>query len=346
MTELPANDPPLPGAVDPLATTGQAPEADAEDAAEAEGDDPREASIDLEATVNLTGDDELFQKVSAQRLALGDEQEDKAEPNQTETPDDVSRTHLKGLLEALVFASDKPIKSGELAKSAAAHAKLVKELLGELKAEYHERGIQLDEVAGGWVFRTSAAYAPFIRDMTKQKPVRLTRAQVETLAIIAYRQPITRPEVDDIRGVDSGPVLKLLLERDLVRIMGKKDEPGRPLLYGSTNAFLEFFGLRSLKDLPTLSEFTELSEDSRRVVERELGDVLDHTQPSEGVAEPARPEGSSDATGGDAPGPAGADEGTAPSPDDGLPHDTIAPPADAPPPHDEPSAKRAGSESD
>jgi segregation and condensation protein B len=129
---------------------------------------------------------------------------------------------------------------------------------------------------------------------------------VETLAIIAYRQPITRPEVDDIRGVDSGPVLKLLLERDLVRILGKKDEPGRPLLYGSTTVFLEFFGLRSLKDLPTLEEFTELSEDSRRVVERELGEVLDGSQPAPGVADPPHSE--------DAPS----------APD--LPHDTIAPP--------------------
>jgi segregation and condensation protein B len=109
--------------------------------------------------------------------------------------------------------------------------------------------------------------------------VRLSRAQVETLAILAYRQPVTRPEIDDIRGVDSGPVLKVLLERDLVRILGKKDEPGRPMIYGTTTAFLEFFGLKSLKDLPTLREFTELSEDSRRVAERELGDVLDSQQP-------------------------------------------------------------------
>jgi segregation and condensation protein B len=117
-------------------------------------------------------------------------------------------------------------------------------------------------------------YAPFVRDMSSEKPVRLTRAQVETLAIAAYRQPITRPEVDDIRGVDSGATLKLLLERDLVRILGKKDEPGRPILYGTTNQFLEFFGLKSLKDLPTLKEFTELSDESRRVAEAELGDVL------------------------------------------------------------------------
>ena len=184
----------------------------------------------------------------------------------------LQRRHLRGLLEALVFASDSPITPKELAKLASAPQKQVRELLGELKTDYASRGMHLDEVAGGWVFRTSPQYAPFVRDLTKQKPVRLTRAQVETLAIIAYRQPITRPEVDDVRGVDSGPVLKLLLERDLVRILGKRDEPGRPLIYGTTSHFLEFFGLKSLKDLPTLREFTELSDESRADFEDELGE--------------------------------------------------------------------------
>jgi segregation and condensation protein B len=187
---------------------------------------------------------------------------------------ELSRAHLRGLLEALVFASDKPVTSGELARLASAPVKHVRELLAELKGTYAERGVVLDEVAGGWLFRTSVEYAPFVREMSNEKPVRLSRAQVETLAIAAYRQPITRPEVDDIRGVDSGATLKLLLERDLVRILGKKDEPGRPLLYGTTTQFLEFFGLKSLKDLPTLKEFTELSEESRRTAEAELGDVL------------------------------------------------------------------------
>jgi segregation and condensation protein B len=188
---------------------------------------------------------------------------------------DVANQHLKGLLESLVFVSDGPIKASELAKTASALTKDVQALLLELKAEYAHRGIVLDEVAGGWLFRTNAAFSPFVRDLTKQKPVKMSRAQLETLAILAYRQPITRPEIDEIRGVDSGATLKMLLERDLVRILGKKDEPGRPLLYGTTSQFLEFFGLKSLKDMPTLKEFTELNEDSLRVVERELGDVAE-----------------------------------------------------------------------
>jgi segregation and condensation protein B len=89
---------------------------------------------------------------------------------------------------------------------------------------------------------------------------------------MAYRQPITRPEVDDIRGVDSGPVIKGLLERDLIKILGKKDEPGRPMLYGTTTEFLELFNMRSLQDLPTLKEFTELTDDSRRRFEKSLGE--------------------------------------------------------------------------
>jgi segregation and condensation protein B len=161
--------------------------------------------------------------------------------------------------------------------------KQVRELLKELEDAYAGRGIVLGEVAGGWLFRTSVEYAPFVREMSSEKPVRLTRAQVETLAITAYRQPITRPEIDDIRGVDSGATLKLLLERDLVRILGKKDEPGRPILYGTTGQFLEFFGLKSLKDLPTLKEFTELSDESRRVAEAELGDVLPEHAPTQTV---------------------------------------------------------------
>jgi segregation and condensation protein B len=237
------------------------------------------AAMDPEATVNLTGDFDATVNLTGGTVVIP-ERDDAAVTNE------VTRGHLKGLLEALVFASDKPIKAGELAKSATAPTKQVKELLEELKTEYAPRGIQLDEVAGGWIFRTNAAYAPFVRDLTKQKPVKLTRAQIETLAILAYRQPITRPEVDEIRGVDCGPVLKLLLERDLVRVLGKKDEPGRPWLYGTTSQFLEFFGLKSLRDLPTLREFTDLNEESRRTVEKELGEALESTAEEAGALGP------------------------------------------------------------
>jgi segregation and condensation protein B len=256
------------------------------------------SSIDLETTVNMSGPelakamlrDDLATPEHADPPPSGTASRDAAEPilDDEETDEamdaedgavreaagDLSRAHLKGMIEALVFASDKPLKAVEIARAGSAPVKLVRELLVELAAEYHPRGIRLEEIAGGWTFRTSPAFAPFVRDLTKQKPVRLTRAQIETVAIVAYRQPVTRPEIDEIRGVDSGPVLKMLLERDLVRILGKKDEPGRPLLYGTGPAFLELFGLKSLKDLPTLREFTELTEESRRVAEQELGEEV------------------------------------------------------------------------
>lgn len=238
-------------------------------------------ALDPEATLDLTGD-------ALESMLRDDSQSPLAQTMEAPTAINqgtLGRDHLKGLLEALVFASDKPLRAADLARASAAPIKEVKLLLAVLKADYASRGIQLDEVAGGWIFRTHVQFAPFVRDMAAQKPVRLSRAQVETLAILAYRQPITRPEIDDVRGVDCGATLKLLLERDLVKILGKKDEPGRPILYGTTPHFLEFFGLNSLKDLPTLREYTELNEDSKRVVERELGDTLDAAQAEAAPAE-------------------------------------------------------------
>jgi len=259
------------------------------------------ATWDDQPTVNLTGE-EIAAPARADAVEDGEAEIEQARA--------LSRSHLRGLLEALVFATDKPMKAIELARLASAPVKQVRELLAELKVDYAQHGIVLDEIAGGWLFRTSAQYAPFVRELSAERPVRLTRAQVETLAIVAYRQPVTRPEIDDIRGVDSGATLKLLLERDLVRILGKKDEPGRPLLYGTTTAFLEFFGLKSLKELPTLKEFTELSEESRLVAEAELGDVL--------------------------PGSGEAPSDTLAPPEDE--HDTIAPP---PPPETSPTPEDA-----
>jgi segregation and condensation protein B len=112
-----------------------------------------------------------------------------------------------------------------------------------------------------------------VQRLLQQKPTRLARAQLEVLAIVAYRQPITRPEIDDIRGVDSGGALKMLLERRLLRVLGKKEEPGRPLLYGTTREFLEFFNLRDLKDLPTLREYYDLTDENKAKVREAHGDV-------------------------------------------------------------------------
>ena len=153
---------------------------------------------------------------------------------------------LKKVLESLVFVSNGPVTAKRLARAARATIAEVQPLLDELVADYQHRGVHLYYVAGGYQFRSARESADFVKTLVAPKPIRLTRAQLETLAIIAYRQPITRPEVDDVRGVDSGSSLKVLTDRGLVKILGRKDEPGRPLVYGTTPQFLEFFGLGSL----------------------------------------------------------------------------------------------------
>ena len=181
---------------------------------------------------------------------------------------------LKGALEALILVSDKPVAAVRLARLTRQDIGHVKQLLAELSQEYRERGIVLDEIAGGFQFRTSARFAPFVRTLVQQKPTKLTRAQLETLSIIAYRQPVTRPEIDDVRGVDSGYALKVLLERNLIKIIGKKEEAGRPMLYATTQDFLVLFGLKNLRDLPTLREFAELTDESRDIYERRIGEAV------------------------------------------------------------------------
>ncbi len=182
---------------------------------------------------------------------------------------------LKNVLESLIFVSDGPVTAKRLARAARATIAEVQPLLDELVADYQHRGVHLYYVAGGYQFRSARETADFVKTLVAPKPIRLTRAQLETLAIIAYRQPITRPEVDDVRGVDSGSSLKVLTDRGLVKILGRKDEPGRPLVYGTTPKFLEFFGLGSLKDLPTLQEFSDLTDEHKALFEEKTGESID-----------------------------------------------------------------------
>ena len=179
---------------------------------------------------------------------------------------------LKSILESLIFASDKPMTVKHLRSLTGSTAsEQLREAVAELQEEYQERGVQLVKVSGGYLFRTNPDNADWVRKVLSGRPPRITRAMLETLAIVAYRQPVTRPELEEIRGVDSGGTLRVLLERRLVRIVGKKEEPGRPLLYGTTPQFLQFFALKDLKDLPTLKEFTELSEEHAERVDTEYG---------------------------------------------------------------------------
>jgi segregation and condensation protein B len=123
-------------------------------------------------------------------------------------------------------------------------------------------GVRLVAVADGWQLRTDARFAPWVATIRGGKPFRLSRPALEVLSVVAFRQPVTKGGIDDIRGVDSGGVLRMLLERGLVRILGRSDDPGRPLTYGTTPAFLELFGMRSLADLPTLKDLRQLQPEA------------------------------------------------------------------------------------
>ena len=183
----------------------------------------------------------------------------------------LSKERVQGILESLLFASDKPLTLNELHECTGLDRPRIQSALESLCAAHREgiSGTVLYEVGGGWQLRTDPSNAEYVRRLLKAKPQRLTRAAVETLAIIAYRQPVTRPEIEDIRGVDSGAVVNALLDRRLIKILGRKEEVGRPILYGTTREFLEFFALKDLASLPTLREFQELSSEHRELVEKE-----------------------------------------------------------------------------
>ena len=183
----------------------------------------------------------------------------------------ISPERARAVVEALLFLAEKPLGVEEVRIVTGLELARIKKALDEISGNFREgvSGIVLHEVAGGWQLRTSPDASDFARRFLRVKPQRLTRAALETLAIVAYRQPVTRPEVEEIRGVDSGAVMKALLERRLLKILGKKEEPGRPILYGTTREFLEFFALKDLASLPTLREFHELSEEHRDIVEKE-----------------------------------------------------------------------------
>jgi segregation and condensation protein B len=171
-------------------------------------------------------------------------------------------TSLKSVVESLLFVADAPLTLDRLCSILEEHDRQdVRAALDELVASYGEmdRGIFLAEVAGGWQLRSRPENADYLRRLSRGRPFRFSQSSLETLAIIAYRQPITRAEVEYLRGVDSGGVLKTLLEKKLVRILGKKDIPGKPLIYGTSREFLEVFDLKNLASLPTLKEVQDLA---------------------------------------------------------------------------------------
>jgi len=178
---------------------------------------------------------------------------------------------IRTVLQSLLFVSDRPLTVDQLYEATAIDRELIQQALEQTAGALRDgiSGIVLHEVGDAWQLRTDPGSSEYVRRFLRVKPQRLTRSALETLAIIAYRQPVTRPEVEDIRGVDSGAVVKALLDRKLIKILGKKDEIGRPMLYGTTREFLEFFALKDLAALPTLREFQELSQEHQEILEKE-----------------------------------------------------------------------------
>ncbi|HJY80364.1 MAG TPA: SMC-Scp complex subunit ScpB [Candidatus Binatia bacterium] len=166
---------------------------------------------------------------------------------------------IKAIAESLLFASGTPLSLRRLAEVIGVVQAEVKPALALLQEDYRApgRGIILAEVAGGYQFRTAPDYADYVKTLVREKPSRISRAALETLAIVAYRQPITKVEIEAVRGVNVDAVLNSLLTRKLIRVMGRKDVPGRPWVYGTTPQFLELFGLSDLTSLPPLPDFHE-----------------------------------------------------------------------------------------
>lgn len=167
------------------------------------------------------------------------------------------KAKMKSMLEALLFVSSEPLVPKELKRLTGMHESDLTTILEEIASEYAERGggVIVGKVAGGYQMTTNPEHADLIRRLKgKGRSQKLSLAALETLAIIAYKQPITKAEIEDLRGVNADGMVKSLLEKHLIKIVGKKETPGRPLLYSTSREFLQYFGLNDLTELPTLKD--------------------------------------------------------------------------------------------
>jgi segregation and condensation protein B len=206
---------------------------------------------------------------------------------------------IKAIIEALIFASDMPLSPEKIRVVFPEVEKTeIKEIIDQIVSEYNERdgGIFLQEVAGGFQFRTNPELGQWIKKLKSTKPHSLSPQAMETLAIVAYKQPIVKSEIESIRGVDVGGPLKSLLDKKLVRIVGRKDVPGKPIIYGTTRRFLEVFNLKDLLDLPNLRELKELNQqqelevqgiEGQEITEREIFEegIVNHEVVDQKIAE-------------------------------------------------------------
>jgi segregation and condensation protein B len=181
----------------------------------------------------------------------------------------ITRAQLKQLVEAAIFVADTPLGMEQLQltvlEGMAVSKSALTDVLKELQLDYQARGIQLQEVASGYRFVSVDSLSPWLSKLWQEQAPRYSRAMLETLALIAYRQPITRGEIEDVRGVSvSSQIMKAMLERSWIKIVGHKEVPGRPALYATTKQFLDYFALKSLSELPSADSFSQFIEDDKK----------------------------------------------------------------------------------
>jgi segregation and condensation protein B len=215
-----------------------------------------------------TVDEAALNEEASRELAALVAEEESAAAMDAETPDDGplssprSAAELAAVVEALIFVSEEPLSVKELAAVLKTEKASIEEAVANLNDEFNARqsGLQLREVAGGWQFATRPEFHEHVRAFLKTRPsAKLTIASLETLAVIAYRQPITVPEILEIRGVQSPSSIKTLLDKKLIVAKGRKETVGRPMMYGTSKEFLLQFGLKDLSELPSVEDFHDLS---------------------------------------------------------------------------------------
>jgi segregation and condensation protein B len=210
-----------------------------------------------EAALNEEASRELEAMVAAESAAAETEGPDGAEPYVVQ-----NAAERIAIIEALIFVSEEPLSVKTMAEVLREDRELVEVALAELAKEFNERngGLQLRELAGGWQFATRAEYHEQVRAYLKSRPsAKLSIASLETLAVIAYKQPVTVPEILEIRGVQSPSSIKTLLDKKLIVAKGRKETVGRPMMYGTSKDFLIQFGLKDLSELPSMEDFQDLS---------------------------------------------------------------------------------------
>ena len=191
---------------------------------------------------------------------------------------------IKNIIESLLFVAEEPLTIDSIKKVLdSADSNAIRNVLDELSSEYEARkgGFFLREVAGGYQIRTRSEYSQWIRRLLRPNPLRLSNAALETLAIVAYKQPVIRSDIEHLRGVDCGGILRMLLERKLIRVVGRREIPGRPMIYTTTKKFLELFELKDLKDLPSPKEIEELGNSSSESLAHTASEIIEQTADEE-----------------------------------------------------------------